>query len=462
MCTRLLKCLRTFPFALAIGLMSGCPGGGGGTGEGIAPDNAVVSTTPTNGATGVAADAVITVTFSRPGLPDSLDGSIQPDIDFTETWSTDGRTLTVTPKEPFTPGVEYTVTITDLQFTDGSRLAGPFSFSFTTGPGARMSLSEVQFWAYQIQRLEDDRAIDMIDELVASRYDLLVLEPTRSDRDNADFDTAGMVRRLHESPASVEDRTKLVVAYIDIGQAEDWRTYWTDEWVAPTAEERGSPDFLITIDPDGWSGNYPVAYWDQRWKDIMIDGENSVLQQVLDDGFDGIYMDWVEAYSDPSVMAVADGLALNPAQEMIGFIREIREYAQARNPDFLVIPQNAPELLEFGGQDYVDIIDGIAEEQIYYDGNADTEWDDADSGDHRVPDTCPADDSECGYSRAFYEGWLAQYQEADKVVLSVDYAADPANVAEAYENASANGYIPYVSRRPLDRLTDTPPTGLLD
>ena len=40
--------------------------------------------------------------------------------------------------------------------------------------------------------------------------------------------------------------------------------------------------------------------------------------------------------------------------------------------------------------------------------------------------------------------------------------AIPANVAEAYDQAAANGYIPYVSRRPLDRLTDTPPPCLLD
>ncbi len=346
------------------------------------------------------------------------------------------------------------------RWSENSATPSTFSAPDPADPSARMTLPEVRTWAYQIQRLEDDRAIDMIDELVESRYDLLVLEPTRSDRDNTDFDTAGMVRRLHESPADPPDRTKLVIAYVDIGQAEDWRTYWGDDWIAPTASARGSPDFLITIDPDGWSGNYPVAFWDDRWKDIMIRGENSVLQQVLDDGFDGIYMDWVEAYSDATVMAAATGSALDPSREMVDFIREIREYAQARSPGFLVIPQNAAEILETGGQEYLDIIDGIAQEQIYFDGNADTEWDDVNAGDHRVPDTCPADDADCGYSRAFYEGWLKQYLAAGKPVLSVDYAADPGNVAEAYERASANGYIPYVSHRPLDRLTDTPPPEL--
>ena len=44
--------------------------------------------------------------------------------------------------------------------------------------------------------------------------------------------------------------------------------------------------------------------------------------------------------------------------------------------------------------------------------------------------------------------------------MDTTYAPD--NVAEAYDNATANRYIPYVSRRPLDRLTDTPPPGLPD
>ena len=66
------------------------------------------------------------------------------------------------------------------------------------------------------------------------------------------------------------------------------------------------------------------------------------------------------------------------------------------------------------------------------------------------------------YPSPFAEFCQAEYLDAGKVVLSVDYAAEEANVAEAYQNASANGYVPYVSRRPLDRLTDTPPPGLPD
>ncbi|MHC5112077.1 MAG: endo alpha-1,4 polygalactosaminidase, partial [Planctomycetota bacterium] len=210
-----------------------------------------------------------------------------------------------------------------------------------------ISLSRVRSWAYQIQGLENDGAIDA---LAASSYDLLVIEPTETDRENSDFDAAAMVDQLKSTNGATSGRRKIVVAYVDIGEAEDWRYYWRDDWSAPGEDDPGQPDFLLTIDPDGWSGNYPVAFWDDRWKDIMIYDNDSMLQRVLDAGFDGIYMDWVEAYSDDTVSSIADAEQLDPREEMISFIREIAEFARAQNPDFYVIPQNSSEIV-FDGEE---------------------------------------------------------------------------------------------------------------
>jgi cysteinyl-tRNA synthetase len=317
------------------------------------------------------------------------------------------------------------------------------------GSSTKVALEDVRFWAYQIQGIEQTGAVQALE---ASRYDLLVLEPTRTDRDNANFDARGMVRRLHASAASGSGKTKLVVAYINIGEAEDWRYYWQSNWVAPTATQGGSPDFLIRPDPDGWSGNYPVAFWDTRWKNIIINNSDSMLQKALDDGFDGIYMDWVEAYSDEAVVAAARAAGVNPVEELVEFIGEIRTYARRQDSDFLIIPQNASELPGLD-DDYLALIDAIGQEQIYFDGDADTIWSDADSGDVRMPATGE------GYSTQFYEQTLARFVNAGKVVLSVDYAQQSANVAEAYRRSAANGYVPYVSLRSLSRLTQTPPPG---
>ncbi len=330
--------------------------------------------------------------------------------------------------------------LTSLQFLDAVFLCTGRSASLTmpalAGAAAGPDLHSVTSWAYQTQDLEADGAVDA---LVASDYDLLVIEPTRSNVGSEGFDTAGLVRRLHE-------RGKLVLAYVDIGEAEDYRTYWQDEWRAPSTGGPGIPDFLLATDPGGWSGDYPVAFWDERWKDIVIYDEGSLLDMALDDGFDGIYMDWVEAYSDDHVAAAAAAEGLDPAAEMVSFIKEIRDYARGRHPGFLVVAQNAAELAA-ERPDYLGIIDGLAQEDLSFQGEADTKWGDPKSGD--IP--TPQEDRE----------WLTDlfrlYLDAGLPVFCVDYALQEDNVRAAYDTAERAGCLGYVSQTPLSRLTDTPP-----
>ncbi|MBU0637325.1 MAG: Ig-like domain-containing protein [Planctomycetes bacterium] len=92
----------------------------------------VVSTDPPDGAVGVAPNAAIRITFDRAALPASLDGSIAPDIAFTDTWSDGDTVLTVTPTNALAPNTTYMVTITSCDFADGCYLLTPHIFTFTT------------------------------------------------------------------------------------------------------------------------------------------------------------------------------------------------------------------------------------------------------------------------------------------------------------------------------------------
>lgn len=300
-------------------------------------------------------------------------------------------------------------------------------------------LDAVTVWGYQIQDLWRDGAIDA---LAASDCQMLVLEPTRTVQGDEDFDTARMVRRLQTMPGGGR---RLVIAYVDIGEAEDYRTYWQMHWRAPTATRRGTPDFLITVDPDGWPGNYPVAYWDARWKQIVFSAEDSLLDMALDDGFDGIYMDWVGAYDDDAVIAAAEDEGLDPADEMITFIAELRQAARARDDSFLVIAQNAPDLVT-GHPQYLQIIDAITQEDLHFSGEADTRWNDPASGDIRTPDG-PGE-----WTRQWLYSRLDVYLAAGLPVFTVDYCLDADNAAEARRLSLARGYVPLVTRTPLDRL----------
>lgn len=314
---------------------------------------------------------------------------------------------------------------------------------FMLSGSKQQGLHSIKLWAYQIQGIEEPSVIDALAE---SKYDLLVIEPTRSCKGYEDFDAESVVEILHQS-GGTNVVSKIIIAYVNIGQAEDWRYYWNESWIAPTATERGSPDFLITTDPDGWIGDYPVAFWDERWKDIVLYGNNSMIQQVLDDGFDGIYMDWVGAFSYDPIVAVAESEGLDAQQEMIDFIAEIREYCQNQDPDFIIIQQNALDIYD-NHSEYFDIIDAVAQEHVLFDGDAGAEWGDANAGDIPVPE----EDTE------WYVEKLQQYLEHIKIVFTIDYAREEQNIAKVYSFAEEHGYIAFVTQISLSQLPSyTPP-----
>ena len=82
---------------------------------------------------------------------------------------------------------------------------------------------------------------------------------------------------------------RLIIAYMSIGEAEDYRYYWQAEW------EANSPSWLAAENPQ-WPGNYKVRYWDKNWQNIISGQGDSYLQKILDAGFDGVYLDIIDAF----------------------------------------------------------------------------------------------------------------------------------------------------------------------
>jgi cysteinyl-tRNA synthetase len=275
---------------------------------------------------------------------------------------------------------------------------------------------------------------------------MLVLEPTYTIAGDEGFDVDGMISALR---TAADGSTRLLIAYVDIGQAEDYRTYWGEGWVAPTETEPGDPDFLVTIDPDGWSGNYPVAYWDSRWQELWI-GEDGIIAQLATHGFDGIYLDWIEAYDDEKVIERAEVAGKDAPDEMVSFISRLKEAGQSITPDFLVIAQNAPYLLDDATDDYASKIDALAVEDTWFGGDGDAGWDDPDAGDIA---NSYADDYSTDALLTQYDRYLA----LDKPVFTVDYCISESNASWVYAESRAHGFVPLVTRVPLSELTETPP-----
>ena len=312
-------------------------------------------------------------------------------------------------------------------------------------------LATVATWLYL---LDVNLSNETIDRIVASDYDLVVLDYAPTERNNTSFPMADAIARLHSAP-----KPKLVLAYIDIGQAENYRTYWQSGWRV------GSPDWITGDDPDGWDGNHPVAYWRDTWRQIWL-GNGGYLAGIASAGFDGVYLDWIEAYSDPGVKAMAQREELEPRGEMLRWIADIANFGRAQRAGFLVIGQNAAELA--ADDRYLATVDAIAQEQVWFDGGSSNNP----PGDCPLPATAADVDTD-GYRASLvaacrnlfdkfttstlhtsteeYLQRLAVAKARGAIVLTVDYAVEPDNVERVYRASRALGYVPFVGPRALDR-----------
>lgn len=209
-----------------------------------------------------------------------------------------------------------------------------------------------------------------------------------------------------------------ILAYLSIGEAEDYRWYWQPGWRA------GSPAWIVRENPQ-WRGNFRVRYWDPQWQQIVL----RYLDRIIAQGFDGVYLDVVDAYRQD--------YAAGRSAEMTGFVGTIGRYARSRSPlgnDFAIFVQNAEEL---AGRDrqYLAAITGIGREETY---------------------VTATDRVTSEGERRTVERELDRLIAASKVVLTVDYATRPRLIDEAYRRAQAKGYVPYATTVDLDRLTINP------
>lgn len=119
--------------------------------------------------------------------------------------------------------------------------------------------------------------------LAATNYDLLILDAYDPDENPL---TAADVASLK---TKANGGTRLVLAYMSIGEAENYRFYWQESW------QPGSPRFIAEENLD-WPGNYKVRYWDPDWQAIIAGNSGSYTQKLLDAGFDGVYLDIIDAF----------------------------------------------------------------------------------------------------------------------------------------------------------------------
>lgn len=269
----------------------------------------------------------------------------------------------------------------------------------------RRSSLAMSSWAYQLQN-------PLPAAIARSGFDLVVVDYSVDGTDQFAF-SSEQVSYMQRKP---DGSRRFVLAYMSVGEAEDYRFYWLSRW------REGNPSWIVDSNPD-WPGNYKVAYWEPIWQRIVFD----YTDRILDAGFDGVYLDIIDAYEyfEERGRNTAD-------QDMVDFVSAIAAHAREEDPGFMIFPQNGAELAS-RIPEFLDIVDGIGQEDIYYGYEEDDE-------------PTPAD------TTREIENELDVFKQAGKLVLTVDYAGSTKNINDAYRKSNAKGYVPYVSTRDLDRM----------
>lgn len=293
--------------------------------------------------------------------------------------------------------------------------ASPVAIPAAKAQAERLALiTGARSWGYQLNGMS-------IDEAARSPYDLLVVDATTGLASGKPF-TRAEVERLKRKP---DGSRRIVVSYLSVGEAEDYRPdYFTPEYMTEDA-----PDWLLQENKD-WKGNRLIRFCNQGWQLTILgdeDGRNvynsidpSPLYRLIELGFDGIYLDRVDVYSEIA-KECPDGAA-----KMVEFIARLGAHARKRDPNFLVILQNAEELLRH--KMMMQTIDAIAKESLFHGWGGD-------QGDNQE-----------------VVRLLQTAKAAGRGVFVVDYPSSRAKAESSVRKIQALGFVPYIAPKELDHL----------
>lgn len=223
----------------------------------------------------------------------------------------------------------------------------------TSIPGAR--LKRAQSWACQFQKID-------VAAIVQCSADVVVIDSGPDGEPDRPFKPVEVeaMRQGHSGP-------KTLIAYMSIGEAEQNRFYWNKSWCDKHCHKtRKAPPWLDRLNADGWEGNWSIRFWDSGWQANIIDRPDSFLNRIIDQGFDGVFLDVIDAFIYWSDTDRGKDRRETAGQDMIAFVSRIAEHARVvRNkPDFLIMPLNGDALLQ--DANYRAVISVVAKEDVLF------------------------------------------------------------------------------------------------
>ncbi len=145
-----------------------------------------------------------------------------------------------------------------------------------------LALNDAKNFLYLINPDRFSTKTEFLDALRETNYDIILIDLFFEDTPLSQSEIASLKTKANGAK-------RIVICYMSIGEAEDYRYYWQSEW------NDNPPEWLAGENPD-WKGNFKVRYWDKEWQDIIFGSGNAYLDKILAAGFDGVYLDIIDAF----------------------------------------------------------------------------------------------------------------------------------------------------------------------
>ena len=145
------------------------------------------------------------------------------------------------------------------------------------------NLNQAQNFLYLINAENYATKIQFINAVIATNYDALIMDLYFNDG------TAFTASEINQLKNKANGGKRIVISYMSIGEAENYRSYWNSSW------NTTKPNWIDAENPD-WPGNFKVKYWNTEWQNIIYGNDNSYLKKILNAGFDGVYLDIIDAF----------------------------------------------------------------------------------------------------------------------------------------------------------------------
>ena len=145
------------------------------------------------------------------------------------------------------------------------------------------SLTEAKNFLYLLNPGTFSTKVEFLNAIQNTNYDLVIMDLFF---DGSDELTLNDVTSLK---TKLIGGSRLMMAYMSIGEIENYRYYWNSDW-------NNNPPIWLEEENPIFEGNFKVRYCDEEWQDIMFGNNNSYLKKILDAGFDGVYLDIIDAF----------------------------------------------------------------------------------------------------------------------------------------------------------------------